>query len=103
MIRLKIGLIDVDGHNFPNLALMRISSYHKAKGDDVILVDTAGRLHNKDNLMEELKKLLNFVIDQFDLDLYDKCDFIEEQDGYEQSLRELENQEYYLSVLRSLE
>ena len=52
---------------------------------------------------EELKKLLNFVIDQFDLDLYDKCDFIEEQDGYEQSLRELENQEYYLSVLRSLE
>lgn len=30
-----IGLIDVDGHNFPNLALMRISAYHKAKGDDV--------------------------------------------------------------------
>lgn len=32
---MKIGLIDVDGHNFPNLALMRISSYHKAKGDHV--------------------------------------------------------------------
>lgn len=32
---MKIGLIDVDGHNFPNLALMRISSYHKAKGDEV--------------------------------------------------------------------
>lgn len=32
---MKIGLIDVDGHNFPNLALMRISSYHKAKGDTV--------------------------------------------------------------------
>lgn len=32
---MKIGLIDVDGHNFPNLALMRISSYHKKKGDDV--------------------------------------------------------------------
>ena len=31
----KIGLIDVDGHNFPNLALMRISAYHKAKGDEV--------------------------------------------------------------------
>lgn len=28
---MKIGLIDVDGHNFPNLALMRISSYHKQK------------------------------------------------------------------------
>ncbi|MFI3228555.1 MAG: signal recognition particle-docking protein FtsY [Bacillota bacterium] len=29
----------------------------KAKGTDVILVDTAGRLHNKKNLMEELKKI----------------------------------------------
>lgn len=29
----RIGLIDVDGHNFPNLALMRISSYHKQRGD----------------------------------------------------------------------
>ena len=32
---MRIGLIDVDGHNFPNLALMRISAYHKAKGDEV--------------------------------------------------------------------
>lgn len=31
----KIGLIDVDGHNFPNLALMRISAYHKSIGDTV--------------------------------------------------------------------
>ena len=32
---MNIGLIDVDGHNFPNLALMRISAYHKAQGDTV--------------------------------------------------------------------
>lgn len=32
---MDIGLIDVDGHNFPNLALMKISSYHKQKGDNV--------------------------------------------------------------------
>lgn len=32
---MKIGLIDVDGHNFPNLALMKISAYHKSKGDNV--------------------------------------------------------------------
>ena len=32
---MKIGLIDVDGHNFPNLPLMRISAYHKARGDTV--------------------------------------------------------------------
>ena len=32
---MNIGLIDVDGHNFPNLALMKISAYHKAQGDGV--------------------------------------------------------------------
>ena len=34
-IRMRVGLIDVDGHNFPNLALMRISAWHKAQGDQV--------------------------------------------------------------------
>lgn len=32
---MKIGLIDVDGHNYPNLALMKISAYHKRRGDSV--------------------------------------------------------------------
>ncbi len=32
-----------------------------AKHDDVVLVDTAGRLHNKSNLMEELKKLNRII------------------------------------------
>lgn len=32
---MKIGLIDVDGHNFPNIPLMKISAYHKASGDHV--------------------------------------------------------------------
>ena len=32
---MRIGLIDVDGHHFPNLALMRISAYHKSMGDVV--------------------------------------------------------------------
>lgn len=31
-----IGLVDVDGHNYPNLALMKISAWHKAKGDSVV-------------------------------------------------------------------
>lgn len=28
---MNIGLIDVDGHRFPNLALMKIGAYHKEK------------------------------------------------------------------------
>lgn len=32
---MKIGLIDVDGHNFPNLPLMKISAWHKNRGDKV--------------------------------------------------------------------
>lgn len=32
---MKVGLIDVDGHNFPNLVLMKLSAYHKLHGDYV--------------------------------------------------------------------
>ncbi|EGN00228.1 hypothetical protein HMPREF1017_00754 [Bacteroides ovatus 3_8_47FAA] len=32
---MNIGLIDVDGHNFPNLALMKLSAWHKLQGDTV--------------------------------------------------------------------
>lgn len=32
---MKVGLIDVDGHNFPSLPLMKISAYHKSRGDSV--------------------------------------------------------------------
>jgi hypothetical protein len=32
---MKIGLYDVDSHNFPNLPLMKISAWHKSQGDEV--------------------------------------------------------------------
>ncbi len=32
---MKIGLIDVDGHNYPNLPLMKLSEWHKKRGDTV--------------------------------------------------------------------
>lgn len=32
---MRVGLIDVDGHNFPNLPLMKLSAWHKAQGDTV--------------------------------------------------------------------
>ena len=32
---MRIGLIDVDSSNFPNLALMKLGAWHKQNGDDV--------------------------------------------------------------------
>jgi len=32
---MNIGLIDVDGHNFPNIPLMKISAWHKKQGHHV--------------------------------------------------------------------
>ena len=39
---IRIGLIDVDGHNWPNLCLMKLSAYHKARGDTVEWYDRKG-------------------------------------------------------------
>ena len=32
---MRIGLCDIDSHNCPNLCLMKLSAYHKARGDHV--------------------------------------------------------------------
>ena len=32
---MKVGLIDVDSHRWPNLCLMKLAAYHKARGDTV--------------------------------------------------------------------
>lgn len=47
---MKVGLIDVDGHNYPNLPLMKISAWHKQQGDSVewyrgILSDHMNRVY----------------------------------------------------------
>lgn len=40
---MKVGLIDVDSHNFPNLPLMKLSAFHKNSGDDVEFVQDGGK------------------------------------------------------------
>lgn len=49
---MKIGLIDVDGHHFPNLALGKISRYHKQQGDSVEWYDP---FEHYDNALKRLK------------------------------------------------
>lgn len=36
---MRIGIVDVDGHHFPNLALMKLSAWHKSQGDVVEFAD----------------------------------------------------------------
>jgi len=36
---MKVGLIDLDRKGFPNLALMKLSAYHKSKGDEILLLN----------------------------------------------------------------
>lgn len=57
---MKIGLVDVDSHNFPNLALMKISAYHKALGDNVSMYDP---LFNSDVEKLYLSKVFSFSPD----------------------------------------
>ena len=47
----------------PSSVLFDAISAAKKRNTDILICDTAGRLHNKKNLMEELKKM-NRVIDR---------------------------------------
>ena len=59
---MKIGLIDVDGHNYPNLPLMKLSAWHKAKGDHVEWYDTwSGLFQEYDKVY--LSKVFSFTED----------------------------------------
>ena len=60
--------VDVISHQFgADPGAVAYDSYQasKARGADVLIVDTAGRLHTKSNLMEELKKV-NRVLNRLD-------------------------------------
>ena len=41
------ALIDVDSHNFPNLVLMKLSAWHKARGDEVTLLSVTTALQEE--------------------------------------------------------
>ena len=56
----RIGLIDVDGHNFPNIPLMKISAWHKAQGDHVEWYDPMFSEH-KDKVY--MSKVFSFSTD----------------------------------------
>lgn len=73
---MNIGLIDVDGHNFPNYALMKISSFHKSKGDNI---EWANPLFGK---YDKVYKSKIFTFTQDDKTKYD-CEVIKGGTGYD--------------------
>ena len=59
---MRIGLIDVDGHNFPNLPLMKLSAWHKRQGDHVEWYDPwNGFLEEYDKVY--MSKIFSFTAD----------------------------------------
>ncbi len=60
-----------DGADPASVVFDGISSA-KAKGIDVVIIDTAGRLHNKANLMDELSKISKVVTNQWEDVCYQK-------------------------------
>lgn len=61
--RAKVRIIKHEEGSDPAAVVFDAVSSAKSRGTDVVLVDTAGRLNNKKNLMEELKKI-NRVVDR---------------------------------------
>ena len=72
---MNIGLIDVDGHNFPNLALMKLSAWHKSQGDSVEFADPMFGRYDR----VYMSKVFTFTPDC--LDIY-HCEVIRAGTGY---------------------
>ncbi len=61
--RAKVRIIKHEEGSDPAAVVFDAVQSAKSRGTDIVLVDTAGRLHNKKNLMEELAKI-NRVVDR---------------------------------------
>ncbi|NJL44126.1 MAG: hypothetical protein HC945_02300 [Nitrosarchaeum sp.] len=56
--RLGAKLIKHDYGSDPSAVAFDTITHARARNIDIVLIDTAGRLHNNDNLMQELRKLI---------------------------------------------
>lgn len=91
---MQVGLIDVDGHNFPNIALMKISSWHKRRGDivewakprckavqtDLFISESMSMHHVYDRIY--MSKVFTFSPD-IDINNYNADEFVKGGTGYD--------------------
>ncbi len=59
--RAKVRIVKHEEGSDPSAVVFDAVSSAKARGTDVVIIDTAGRLHVKAHLMEELKKMSRVV------------------------------------------
>ena len=69
--RAKVRIVKHEEGSDPAAVIFDAVSSAKAKGTDVVIVDTAGRLHVKDNLMKALQKMDRVVTRE-----YPEADFL---------------------------
>jgi fused signal recognition particle receptor len=88
--RLEIPTVSGPDGSDPGAVAFDAAQSRKARGHDLLFVDTAGRLHTKHNLMEELKKVKR-VIDKADpgepREVWLVLDAVTGQNGLEQARR----------------
>ena len=63
--RAKVRIVKHEEGSDPSAVIFDAISSAKAKGTDVVIIDTAGRLHVKENLMNELRKMDRVVSREF--------------------------------------
>ena len=64
--KINVNIIKSDAGSDPASVAYKTASYAKERNIDIALIDTAGRMQNKKNLMDEYKKIFNVLkkIDQ---------------------------------------
>lgn len=72
----RIGIVDVDGTKFPNLALMKIAAFHRSQGDTV---EWANPLFGKYDRVY-MSKVFTFTPDVYD---YYDCEVVKGGTGYD--------------------
>ena len=79
--RAKVKIVTNDQGADPGAVVYDSIQAAKARNADVLLIDTAGRLHNKVNLMEELKKISRVVQKEYPEAEYHKMIIIDGTTG----------------------
>jgi fused signal recognition particle receptor len=79
--RLGIRVVNQQNGSDPGAVIFDAIDSVKAKGEDVILADTAGRMHNKSNLIKELQKIDKIILNKLPKENYKKFIVIDATTG----------------------